>query len=49
MDLPGAPDRAVFYRVQARRREPGRGAEAAAHRPAGSHSDVRRARGSPNR
>src|ERR1035441_137103 len=41
MDLPGAADRVVFHWVQARRREPGRGAEAAAHRLAASDSDVR--------
>jgi transposase len=36
MDLPGAADRVVLHWVQARRREPGRGAEAAAHRPGAS-------------
>jgi transposase len=34
--------RAVFHRVQTRRRESGRGAEAAARRPAAAHPDVRR-------
>ena len=41
LDRPGAADRAVFHRPQARRREPGRGAEAAADRPAAAHPDVR--------
>jgi hypothetical protein len=42
MDLPRSPDRVVFHRVQTRRRESGRGAEATARRPAATHPDVRR-------
>jgi hypothetical protein len=40
MDLPRAPHGAVFHRVQARRRESGRGAETAFSRAATRHSNV---------
>jgi len=40
LDLPAAPHGAVFHRVQARRRESGRGIETAVSGPAAPDSDV---------